>query len=145
MWLTSATQVLPSLAFMNIWSRLGFDMIIFWAGLRGIPSIYYEAAMIDGASPFQRFRNITLPLLNPQIVLVTVIEVINVLKIFDIPYIATQGGPANASRVAVLHIYDLAFSWNRIGEASVAALFLFVTIMVATVLQWKVLRRPVEY
>ena len=145
MWLTSATEVLPSLALMNIWARLGFDMVIFWAGLRGIPRIYYEAAMIDGASPFQRFRHITLPLLNPQIVLVTVIEVINVLKIFDIPYIATRGGPANASRVAVLHIYDLAFTWNRVGEASVAALFLFACIMVATLLQWRVLRRPVEY
>jgi multiple sugar transport system permease protein len=145
MWLTSATQVLPSLAFMNIWARLGFDMIIFWAGLQGIPRIYYEAAMIDGAGSLQRFRHITLPLLNPHIILVAVFELINTLKIFDIPYIATRGGPANASRVAVLHIYDLAFTWNRIGEASVAALFLFATIMVASVLQWRILRRPVEY
>lgn len=145
LWLSSVKEVLPSIAIMNIWARLGFDMIIFLAGLQGIPHEYYEAARIDGANRVQSFLHITLPLLNPQIVLVAIYEIINVLKIFDIPYIATDGGPANASRVVVLHIYDKAFRWNEINEATVAALFLFVLILVITVFQWRFLNRPVEY
>jgi multiple sugar transport system permease protein len=145
LWLSSVKEVLPSIAIMNIWARLGFDMIIFLAGLQGIPNEYYEAARIDGANRVHSFLHITLPLLNPQIVLVAIYEIINVLKTFDIPYIATDGGPANASRVVVLHIYDKAFRWNEINEATVAALFLFVLIMVITVIQWRFLNRPVEY
>jgi len=137
--------VLPSLAITNIWMRLGFDMVIFIAGLESIPLEYYEAAIIDGASKFQRFKDITLPLLNPQILIISVLEIINVLKTFDLPFVATSGGPANSSRVVVMHIYDLAFKWNEIGAGSVAALFLFTLIMVVTLLQWKVFRKPVEY
>lgn len=144
-WLSSPQQVLPSLAAMNIWMRLGFDMIIFWAGLQGIPSVYYDAAKVDGAGAFERFWFITLPLLNPQIVLVAIIEIINALKIFDLVFIATSGGPVNASRVAVLHIYDLAFSWNKMGEASAVAVLLFVVIMIVTILQWQFLSRKTEY
>jgi ABC-type sugar transport system permease subunit len=145
LWLSSPRQSLPSLAVMNVWMRLGFDMIIFWAGLRGIPSVYYDAAKVDGAGAVDRFWRITLPLLNPQIVLVAVIEIINALKVFDLVFIATSGGPVNSSRVAVLHIYDLAFSWNKMGEASAAAVCLFALIMVITVVQWKLLGRQVEY
>lgn len=144
-WLSDPKLVLPSLAVMNIWSRLGFDMIIFVAGLQSIPEQYYEAAKLDGAGRLGRFAHVTLPLLNPQIVLVAIFEVINGLKIFDLPYVATAGGPANASRVAVFHIYDLAFTWNRMDQAVVAALFLFLLILVSSTLQWRVVRRPVEY
>ena len=145
MWLSSPKQVLPSLAVMNVWVRLGFDMVIFWAGLHGIPSEYYDAAKVDGAGAFGRFWHITLPLLNPQIVLVAIIEIINALKVFDLVFVATSGGPVNSSRVAVLHIYDLAFSWNKMGEASSVAIFLFAIIMVVTIAQWKLLGRRVEY
>jgi multiple sugar transport system permease protein len=145
LWLSSVKEVLPSIAIMNIWARVGFDMIIFLAGLQTIPHEYYEAARIDGANRLQSFFRITLPLLNPQIVLVAIYEVINVLKTFDIPYIATDGGPANASRVVVLHIYDKAFRWNEINEATVAALLLFVIILLVTIFQWRFLNRPVEY
>jgi multiple sugar transport system permease protein len=145
MWLNSIQEVIPSIAIMNIWARLGFDMIIFIAGLQNIPSEYYEVARIDGAGPIQSFFHITVPLLNPQIVMVAVYEIINVLKTFDIPYVATDGGPANASRVAVLHIYDKAFRFNAINEATVAALLLFAIMVVVTVMQWRLLNRPVEY
>ncbi len=144
MWLSSPGQVLPSLAGMNIWMRLGFDMIIFWAGLQGIPAEYYDAAKVDGAGAVDRLWHITLPLLNPQIVLVAVIEIINALKVFDLVFIATSGGPVNSSRVVVLHIYDLAFSWNKMGEASAVAVCLFFIIIVVTILQWKLLNRRVE-
>jgi multiple sugar transport system permease protein len=145
MWLNSTTQVLPSLAIVNIWMRTGFDMVIFIAGIESIPLEYYEAAVIDGASKFRRFKDITLPLLNPQILIVSVLEIINALKTFDLPFVATSGGPANSSRVAVMHIYDLAFKWNEIGAGSVAALFLFALIMGVTFLQWKIFRKPIEY
>jgi multiple sugar transport system permease protein len=145
MWLSSPKQVLPSLAVMNIWVRLGFDMVIFWAGLHGIPAEYYDAAKVDGAGPWARLRHITLPLLNPQIVLVAIIEIINALKVFDLVFIATSGGPVNASRVVVLHIYDLAFSWNKMGQASSVAMYLFAIILVVTIAQWKLLGRRVEY
>ncbi len=144
-YLSSPQQVLPSLAGMNIWMRLGFDMIIFWAGLQSIPGVYYDAAKVDGAGPFEQFRFITLPLLNPQIVLVAIIEIINALKLFDLVFVATSGGPVNSSRVAVLHIYDLAFSWNKMGEASAVAVVLFVVIMVVTIAQWKLLSKGTEY
>ena len=145
MWLSSPKQVLPSLAVMNIWVRLGFDMVIFWAGLHGIPAEYYDAAKVDGAGSWARLRHITLPLLNPQIVLVAIIEIINALKVFDLVFIATSGGPVNASRVVVLHIYDLAFSWNKMGQASSVAMYLFAIILVVTIAQWKLLGRRVEY
>lgn len=145
LFLNSPKEALSSIAIMNIWSRLGFDMIIFLAGLQGIPEVYYEAARIDGASRFRILSHITIPLLNPQIVLVAVYEIINVLKAFDIPYVATEGGPANSTRVAVLHIYDQAFRWNKLNEATVAALVLFAVILIITVIQWRLLNRPVEY
>jgi multiple sugar transport system permease protein len=144
-WLFDTKEVIPSLAIMTVWMRLGFDMIIFIAGLQAIPEEFYEAAKLDGAGPLARFRHITLPLLNPQIVLVTIFEVMTSLKAFDLPYVATQGGPVNASRVVVFHIYDLAFRWNRMSEAVVAAVFLFLLIMAVTIIQWRMLRRPVEY
>ena len=130
---------------MNIWARLGFDMIIFIAGLQSIPEQYYEAAKLDGAGAWGRFRHITLPLLNAQLVLVIIFEVINGLKIFDLPYVATQGGPANASRVAVFHIYDLAFTWNRHGSGRSGGSVPVPPDLGVTVLQWRVVRRPVEY
>ncbi len=145
LWISGPKQVLPSLAIMNIWARLGFDMIIFWAGLQGIPEVYYEVARMDGAGPFTQFRKITLPLLNPQIVLVGVLEIIYALKIFDLVFVATSGGPVNSSRVVVMHIYDLAFSWNKMGEASVVAIYLFILIMAISIIQWNLVSKKVEY
>ncbi|MCL4393661.1 MAG: sugar ABC transporter permease [Chloroflexi bacterium] len=145
MWLTSVSEVMPSIAIMNLWARVGFDTIIFMAGIQGIPETYYEAARLEGANRIRLFFHITLPLLNPQVVLVSIFEIINVLKSFDIPYVATDGGPINASRVIMLHIYDKAFKSNAINEATVGALFLFGLILIVTLLQWRLLNRPVEY
>ncbi len=144
-WLNDTAQVLPSLAIMYVWVRLGFAMAILLAGLEGIPLEFYEAARIDGASGLAAFRHITLPLLNPQLVLVGVVEVITALRTFDLPYVATHGGPLNASRTVVLHIYDTAFHYNEISQAAVAALILFVLILVITQVQLRVVSRRVEY
>lgn len=144
-WLQSLDMVRPSLALVNVWVRLGFDTIIFLAALQAIPGEYYEAAAIDGASAWQAFRRVTLPLLNPQIVMVTILELIFTFKVFDTVYATTQGGPAGASQTVIMLLYDTAFKFFRLGDASVMAVFVFVTLLVVTLLQWRFFRRQVEY
>ncbi len=144
-WLNDTEQVLPSLSIMYVWARLGFSMVIFIAGLEGIPSDYYDASAIDGASRWQCFWHITFPLLNPQIILVLILEMITSLRTFDLPYIAAQGGPAHASRTIVLHIYDSAFQYFRMGSAAAAAIFLFSMIFILTLLQRRLFSRRIEY
>ena len=144
-WLQSLSQVLPSIAVVSVWVRIGFDTMIFLAALQTIPEEYYEAARMDGAGAWQRFRCITLPMLNAQIVMVCILELIFNFKIFDQVYATTQGGPAGASETIIMLLYDTAFKYFRFGDASVMAVFVFVTLMVITLLQWRFLRKPVEY
>jgi multiple sugar transport system permease protein len=144
-WLQSLQQVRPAIAAVNIWVRIGFDTMIFLAALQSIPGEYYEAAGIDGASAWQRLRHITLPLLNPQILMVCILELIFNFKIFDQVYATTQGGPASASQTVIMLLYDTAFKFFRFGDASVMAVFVFVTLLIITVMQWRFFRKPVEY
>jgi multiple sugar transport system permease protein len=144
-WLQSLDMVRPSLALVNVWVRLGFDTIIFLAALQAIPAEYYESASIDGAGPARALRHVTLPLLNPQIVMVTILELIFNFKVFDTVYATTQGGPAGASQTVIMLLYDTAFKYFRLGEASVMAVFVFVSLLLATLLQWRLFRRQVEY
>jgi len=144
-WLQSLTQVLPSIAVVSVWVRIGFDTMIFLAALQTIPGEYYEAARMDGASAWQRLRYITLPMLNAQIIMVCILELIFNFKVFDQVYATTQGGPAGASQTIIMLLYDTAFKYFRFGDASVMAVFVFVTLMAITLLQWRFLRKPVEY
>jgi multiple sugar transport system permease protein len=144
-WLQSLDMVRPSLAVVNVWLRLGFDTIIFLAALQAIPGEYYEAAAIDGAGAARALRHVTLPLLNPQIVMVGILEMIFNFKVFDTVYATTQGGPAGASQTVIMLLYDTAFKYFRLGEASVMAVFVFVSLLLITLLQWRLFRRQVEY
>jgi len=144
-WLQSLSQVLPAIAAVSVWVRIGFDTMIFLAALQTIPGEYYEAARMDGAGAWQRFRYITLPMLNAQIVMVCILELIFNFKIFDQVYATTQGGPAGASQTIIMLLYDTAFKYFRFGDASVMAVFVFVTLMIITFLQWRLLRKPIEY
>ena len=144
-WLQSLVEVRPSIAAVSVWVRIGFDTMIFLAALQAIPQEYYEAADMDGATAFQRLRYITLPLLNPQIIMVCILELIFNFKIFDQVYATTQGGPAGESQTIIMLLYDTAFKFFRFGDASVMAVFVFVTLMVVTLLQWRLFRKPVEY
>jgi multiple sugar transport system permease protein len=144
-WLQSFDQVLPSIAVVNVWVRLGFDTMIFLAALQAIPAEYYEAAGIDGASRSQALRHVTLPLLNPQILMVCILELIFNFKIFDQVYATTQGGPAGASQTVIMLLYDTAFKYFRLGDASVMAIFVFVSLLLVTLLQWRFFRKTVEY
>ena len=144
-WLQSLEQVRPSLALVNVWARLGFDTIIFLAALQAIPTDYYEAASIDGAGAARALRHVTLPLLNPQIVMVTMLELIFNFKVFDTVYATTQGGPAGASQTVIMLLYDTAFKYFRLGDASVMAVFVFATLLLVTLVQWRLFRRRIEY
>ena len=144
-WLQSLTQVRPSIAVVSVWVRIGFDTMIFLAALQTVPEEYYEAAKMDGANCWQRFRYVTLPMLNAQIVMVCILELIFNFKIFDQVYATTQGGPGGASQTIIMLLYDTAFKYFRFGDASVMAVFVFLTLMVITLLQWRFLRKPIEY
>ena len=144
-WLQSLELVRPSLAIVNVWVRLGFDTVIFLAALQAIPADYYEAASIDGASARQALLRVTLPLLNPQIVMVTILELIFNFKVFDTVYATTQGGPAGASQTVIMLLYDTAFKFFRLGDASVMAVFVFASLLLVTLVQWRLFRREVEY
>jgi len=144
-WMQSLTQVRPSIALVNVWVRIGFDTMIFLAALQSIPGEYFEAADIDGANIWNRLRFITLPLLNPQILMVCILELIFNFKIFDQVYATTQGGPASASQTVIMLLYDTAFKFFRLGDASVMAVFVFITLLVVTLVQWRVFRKPIEY
>ncbi len=144
-WLVNTTWVIPAVALVAIWAGLGFNMVIFLAGLQGIPATYLEAAQIDGASKWRQFWNITLPLLSPTTFFVTIISIIASFQVFDMIYVMTGGGPGNASTTMVFLIYELAFVNFTFGLSSAAAVVLFAIIMLVTLFQFWGQRRWVHY
>ncbi|AZN39205.1 carbohydrate ABC transporter permease [Paenibacillus albus] len=144
-WLTDLNLVLPSLAIVSIWKGIGFNMVLFLAGLQGISRDYYEASMIDGATRNQQFWRITVPLLSPTTLFVTIIAVIDSFKVFDTAFVMTSGGPAKASYTMVYHLYELAFKNFQFGKSASAAVILFAIILILTVLQTYYSRKWVHY
>ncbi|MFA6507334.1 MAG: sugar ABC transporter permease [Treponemataceae bacterium] len=136
---------MAAILFVGIWKRVGYNAVIFLAGLENIPLEYYEAATLDGANPWQKFWGITLPLLAPVLFFVTVIQIIAALKVSISPLVMTQGGPARSTDVFVLHIYKEAFQNFRMGYASAIAVAVFLLILVFTVLQFRVGEKKVHY
>jgi multiple sugar transport system permease protein len=121
---------------MSIWRELGFNIVIFLAGLQAISNDYYEAAAIDGANALQRLLKVTFPLLSPVTFFVFVLAVINALQVFTAPYVLTRGGPANATVTVVMYVYDQAFTYQAMGFASAIAYCLFVIIVALTLLNF---------
>ena len=144
-WLGSSTWVMPSVIIMDVWKNTGFAMIIFLAGLQGIPKDYYEAARLDGAKTVQLFLRITFPLLTPTIFFVLVIFMIGAIQVFDTIIVLTGGGPGDASKSVVIYIYEQAFQNFDLGYASTVAMTLFVVIFAFTLLQFLFGRRWVHY
>ena len=141
--LRSMTQSLPSVLAPAVWAGLGFQVIIFLAGLRAIPDTYYEAARIDGVGPWTILWEITLPLLKPTLLFLIVVSSIGFLRIFDQVYNMTmdgQGGPLNATRPLVLNIYNSAFVDYEMGYATAQTMVLFVVLLAITVVQLRLLR-----
>ena len=145
-WFGDRRWAIPSLISMNLWQSMGgVRMIIFLAGLQGIPDSLYEAASIDGANSWQRLRNVTLPLLTPTIFFNTVLGVIGALQIFDAAFVATEGGPGFATWFYGLHIWKHAFDYWNMGYGASLAWFFAVIIVVLTILQIRTSDRWVFY
>lgn len=141
LFLSSTTQAMPSIMVMGIWKSCGFFMLIFLAGLQAIPEELYEAATVDGAGRWHRFRHVTLPMLNQPMLFVLVITTMDAMKLFAPIFIMTDGGPLNSTTVIVHYIYKNMFLFLKAGYASAMAFVLFCIILVLTLIQMKLLRR----
>lgn len=132
---------MPMVALITIWWTNGFNILLFIAGLRNIPADFYEAASLDGASRWQQFRYITLPLIWPVGALVLTIQLILQLKIFDQVHLLTEGGPARSTEVLVRMIYLNGFNQNKGGYAATIALFLFTMVIILSIFQYQLIRK----
>jgi len=142
------SQALQSITAVAVWQSLGFSIIIFLAGLQQIPDLYYEAARIDGANPWQIFWKITLPLLNPVIVYLSVLSTISFLRLFAlVQNMSPQGtgGPLKSTTTVVLEVYREGFSSYNMGYAGALTVILFFVILLITVIQLRVISRRVDY
>jgi len=135
-WLMSSHMALPAIIIFSVWKTVGYNMIIYLAGLQGIPVQYYEAATIDGASAFRRFWRITVPLLAPTTTFILIYNSILAFQVFDQVFVLTGGGPANSTNVVVLDLYRQAFQRYDFGYAAAEAMVLFVCILGITILQY---------
>jgi len=136
-WLGDPAWAMPAIILLAVWKNFGFNMIIFVAGLQNIPERLYEAARLDGAGAWQQLRHVTLPLLAPTFLFVTVITAIGYFQLFAEPYVMTQGGPGTSTLSVVLLMYEEGFRWWNLGYGAAVAFVLFAVILAATLLQLK--------
>lgn len=134
-WLGDPHWAMPAIILMATWKNFGYNMLICIAGLQSIPRELHEAAALDGATPFQRFRHVTIPMLAPTLFFVVIVTMIGYLQLFTEPYVMTQGGPLRATTSLVLYMYEEGFRWWRLGVAAAIAFLLFVLIVVFTIIQ----------
>lgn len=144
-WLQNPDTVMLAIIIMGIWLSIGSKMIIYLAALQGIPRSYYEAAEIDGASKWQLFRHITLPLLKPTTLFIMITTTMGAFRVFAQVNIMTQGGPVDRSLVLVYYIFQRAFTDLRMGYAAAMSVFLFIITIIITLINWKLLGRNVTY
>jgi multiple sugar transport system permease protein len=140
LWLKDEKMAMPCLIAFGVWKSLGFNMIIFLAGLKAIPAIYEEAAAVDGAGPWQRFRYVILPALRPTMLFVVVTTLILAFQVFTQVVGMTEGGPNNATRTIVYHIYEVGFRDFRLGYASAAAVVMLIIVGIITYIQMRLIR-----
>lgn len=144
-WLTDPDLALPSVAFVQIWSSVGYISLFFLAGLQHIPTSVYEAARLDGANATRTLWSVTLPLLRPTMFFVTVTSIIASFQVFDTVYAMTGGGPGYATDVIASRIYNEAFIGLRLGRAAAMAVVLFVILLAVTFIQQRYFRRRITY
>jgi multiple sugar transport system permease protein len=140
-WLGDPNWAMPAIILMAVWKNFGYNMIIFIAGLQNIPQELYEAASIDGASPLQQFRAITIPMLAPTTLFISVITMIGYFQLFAEPYVMTQGGPLNSTLSIVYYMYQQGFRWWSMGYSAALAFVLFAFILVGSLIQTRIQRR----
>jgi multiple sugar transport system permease protein len=152
-WLDSVQTALLSLAIVRVWKYAGYAMVLFLAGLQAIPETYYEAAMIDGANRWQRFRHITLPLLGPTTVFVVMVSILSAFMMFTETYVMTggmftssvRGGPDYSTTTMVVNIYTTAFERYRMEYASAMTVVLLLLMLIVSIIQYRNLRPTWEY
>jgi multiple sugar transport system permease protein len=138
----------PAVVLLTLWKNTGFTMVIYLAALQGVPPELYDAAEVDGAGAWQKFRNVTLPLISPTTFFLFVLQMIGAFQLFTEAYVMTRGSggtPAQATLTVVYYIYQNAFSFNRMGKASAIAWFLFFFVFIFTFIQTRLQRRWVYY
>lgn len=136
-WQSDGTAAFVSIMVVLVWARLGFCMVVYLAGLQAVPGELYEAAELDGATRWQRFRHVTLPLLAPTTFFLVVMMVIETFHVFDIVYVMTGGGPGNATQLLVTYAFQAGFDARREGYGAAVGVIVFVVMLVATALWWR--------
>ena len=144
-WLSDPNMAMPSLILLAIWANIGYNMVLFIAGLQGIPAHLYEAAQIDGASHFRQLWHITLPLLNPVTFFVVTMQIIRSFQVFSQIYVMTQGGPVNKTQVLVYYLYQNGFEWFKMGYASSISMILLLIVFLLTIIQNKLFDDKIAY
>ncbi len=140
-WLGDPSTSIPAILLFVVWKTFGYNMLIFLAVLQTVPDDLYEAARIDGAGPWSRFRHVTLPAIAPTLLLVSIISVAAFFQLFAEPYVMTQGGPAQSTVTVLYFMYEEGFKWWNLGSASAVAFILFLCIFAVTMVQLAVSRR----
>lgn len=144
-WLSSPDWAILSVIIYDVWKSCGYLMVLYLAGLQGVPEVLYEAAKMDGANRWQRTVYVTLPMITPTAFFCLVISSIGAFKIFDNAYVLTGGGPGDASRTIAMYIYEVAFKRYDMGYSAMVGLSLLLILVVLTILQFRVARRWVHY
>lgn len=144
-WLLNKSTALPAVILVSVIKNVGLNMILFLTAMQQVPAELYEAAELDGASPYRKFRNITLPLITPTVFLTMIITTIGAMKVFGQVYVMTGGGPGESTKVLVYYIWETAFKLFDIGYASAIAFVLFFILLAFTILSWVVRKRWVFY
>jgi len=143
-WLGDPHWAMPTIIAFAVWKNFGYNMIIFLAGLQAIPPDLYEAARIDGASPWRQFRHITLPMLAPTMLMVAILTVSGYFQLFAEPYVMTEGGPLQSTTSVLYLMYEEGFKWWNLGSASAVAFLLFIIMFAVTALMLRFSRRGGE-
>jgi len=144
-WLTDPRIAMPAIAIMATWKNVGLYIVLFLVGLQGVPRHLYEAADLEGATHWQKFRYITLPMINPTMFMVVILSTIGGFSLFIEPYVMTDGGPLNSTLSAVLYIYREGFFFYHMGYAATLGFFFAAIIMGVIVLQRKFVEKEVAY
>jgi len=144
-WMGSTRWAMPAIIIVSIWQNLGYAMVLFLAGLQNIGRDVHDAAALDGATGWDRFWHITLPLLSPTTFFVLVISIIGSFQVFELVLVMTKAGPANATNTLVYYIYQNGFQFYQMGYASAAAMVLFLIVLAFTLVQYRLQRRWVHY
>lgn len=143
-WLSDPRFALPCIILVQVWHGLGFSVIVFLAGLQGIPEVYYEAARLDGASRAQQVRHVTLPLLMPTVMFLSIMGFIGAFQVFQSVFMMTGGGPADATRVIVFYLWQVAFERVELGYASAIAVLIFAAVLGLTLIQSRFYRDRID-